>query len=525
MDILGLSCFYHDSAACLIRNGEIIAAVQEERFTRRKHDCIFPLNSIQYCLKEANIDIEDLDYTGFYDNSFAKRLRIPYLLNKLGYKKKILIFNQDDSYLASAYYPSGLSNSAILVNGITRLGVLFGRGQGNRIESFYKHGFYGSLGSIYSAVTYYLGFRPHSDEYKVIGLAAYGKPKYRDLILKNKEKLKCGNFKKTNRILKNLFDCGPRQENLEISQKHMDIASSVQAAIEEETFKITYYLHRLTGSGNLCIAGDLALNCLLNTKILKQGIFKNLWIQPASTDAGCAIGVAFLIWHRYLSKNLLDTKEDLMKSAFLGPSYSDNDIEKFLRQQNIIYKKLDYSNVPGFTAELVAKGKVVGWFQGRLEFGPRALGARSILADSRDMKIHDRINLRVKFREPFRPLAPVILAEKTGEYFDLDKENPYMLLVAGVKEDKRKEIPAVIHIDNSSRVQTIKRDKHPLYYDTIYEFYKKTGCPVIINTSFNTKDEPIVLSPQDAYVCFQKSDIDYLIMGSFLLDKREQKKL
>jgi carbamoyltransferase len=304
----------------------------------------------------------------------------------------------------------------------------------------------------------------------------------------------------------------------------MDIASSIQKATEEETLKITEYLYKTTGCVNLCLSGQLALNCLINSEILKQGFFKDIWIQPASTDAGCAVGVAFLIWYKYLNnKRIITDYQDKMKNAFLGPSYSDEEIENFLKSNGIPYKKLDYSVIPKITAELIIKGNIVGWFQARIEFGPRALGSRSILADSRNFQLKDRLNAKVKFREDFRPLAPTVLFEKKDEFFNLNRESPYMLFVAEVKKDKINQIPAVTHIDNSSRIQTIKREQNPLYYDTIYEFYKETGCPVIINTSFNTKDEPIVLTPQDAYRCFMRTEMDYLLMGSFLLDKKEQR--
>lgn len=522
--ILGISCFYYDSAICLVKDGEILYAVQEERFSRKKHDPNFPLNSIRYCLKEEKIDINDLDFIGFYDNSFKNRFKILYELKKINFRKKVIFFDKKTSYLASAFYPSYFKEAVILVNDGDKVGLVLGRGKDNIIEPIKNKDFNYSLGKLYSAITHYLGFKENSDEYKVMGLSGYGKPKYKDLILKNKDRLLNTSFKKINKVLEEILDRPARKKDVEITEFHMDIASSIQKATEEETLKITEYLYKTTGCVNLCLSGQLALNCLINSEILKQGFFKDIWIQPASTDAGCAVGVAFLIWYKYLNnKRIITDYQDKMKNAFLGPSYSDEEIENFLKSNGIHYKKLDYSVIPKITAELIIKGNIVGWFQARIEFGPRALGSRSILADSRNFQLKDRLNAKVKFREDFRPLAPTVLFEKKDEFFNLNRESPYMLFVAEVKKDKINQIPAVTHIDNSSRIQTIKREQNPLYYDTIYEFYKETGCPVIINTSFNTKDEPIVLTPQDAYRCFMRTEMDYLLMGSFLLDKKEQR--
>jgi carbamoyltransferase len=514
MNILGISSFYYDSAACLLSEGEIVAAAQEERFTRKKHDNAFPINSIHYCLKEGAITAKNLDSVVFYSNNLRDRVKTYYFLRRMGYFKKIIFFSQKESYLASAFCPSNFSEAAILVNDGQKIGIIFGRGHDNKIEYVENKRFRYSLGALYSAVTAYLGFRPYSDEYKVMGLAAYGRPKYKDLLI--------GNLKRKPKSLEAVFGGGPYKAGSDITQEQMDVAASVQAAVESETLKIVESLYKMVPSENLCISGSLGLNCLLNTAILKQGNFKNIWIQPASTDAGCAIGVAYLAWHEYLgNKRSVHDCQDKMRNAFLGPGYSDEDIEKFLIGEGVLYKKLDHLKIPEIVADLIASGNIVGWFQGRMEFGPRALGARSILADSRSRDFCDRLNLKVKHRENFRPFAPTVLTEKANEYFDLEVESPYMLLVAQVKENKKQEIPAAVHIDNSSRIQTIERSQRSLYYDIVNAFYQKTGCPVIINTSFNTRNEPIVLNPQDAYQCFKSSDIDYLLMGRFLVDKKQ----
>lgn len=522
MNILGISCFFCDSSACLVRDGQIVSAVQEERFTRKKHDFGFPINAIKWCLKENGIAVEDLDYVAFYDQGIRERFRVSFLLKKLfNYRKKVICFSQKESYAASAFYPSCFAEAAILVNDGRKVKTVFAKGTGSGIESLDNYDFSYSLGLIYSAITNYLGFKVNSDEFKIMGLSAYGKPRYRHLIINNKKHISQTNLRHADQFLSSLFTGKPRKEEAEITQQHMDIAASVQVAVEEEILKQTEYLYRATDCQNLCLSGQMALNCLINTKIIQQGFFKNLWIQPAGTDSGCALGAAWLVWHKYLgNQRRADNKNDMMKNGFIGPSFSDEDIEVFLKSRDICYRKLDYAQIPEIAADLLAQGKIIGWFQGRMEFGPRALGARSILADSRNYNMHDRINLRVKFREPFRPLAPVILAEKSDEYFDLEKESPYMLLVSQVKKGKKDEIPAVVHVDNSSRIQTIKRETHPLYHDTIEAFYKQTGCPVLINTSFNIKGEPIVCSPEDAFRCFMGTEMDCLIMGKFLLDKK-----
>ena len=513
MNILGISAFYQDSAACLLSDGELAAAVQEERFSRRKHENSFPLDAVEYCLRQGGISMKDTDYLAFYNNSVKDRLRVYYYCGRFAKPKKIIFFSSGESYLASAFYPSDFCEAAILVADGQKTGMLLGRGSGNRVEAI-DGGFLNySLGALYSLVTRYLGFKPYSDEYKVMGLSAYGRPKYKDLLI--------GNLKRNPRPLEAVLGRGPYKAGVDITQEQMDVAASVQAAVESEILKIVESLYKIAPSQNLCICGSLGLNCLLNSAILKQGFFKNIWIQPAGSDAGCAIGAAFLTWYKYLgNQRIPGDGKDKMRNTFLGPEYGDQEIERFLIKDNIPYKKIDYSKVPEVVADLISEGNIVGWFQGRMEFGPRALGGRSILADPRSLDFHDRLNLKVKFRENFRPLAPTVLAEKAAEYFDLGMLSPYMLLTAQARENKKREIPAVVHIDGSSRIQTIERCQHPLYYDTVNAFYQKTGCPVIINTSFNTRNEPIVLSPQDAYGCFKSTEMDYLAMGSFLLYKK-----
>lgn len=504
MYILGVSCFKQDSAACLLRNGKIIAAVEEERFTRKKFDVSFPQNSLRYCLKEADISLNEIDYVAFYNDSPAHGTRLKRSLKQLGYRKTVVSFRLQEAYLAAAFYPSPFTEAAVLVNGDEGAGIVLGKASGNKIKLLKSYAY--SLSKAYSNVTAHLGFRPGIDDYKVMGLAAYGKPSSHKI--------------------------PPRRPTQEITRQHMDIAALVQQETEEKILKITRTLYKLTGFRNLCLSGSLALNCVANTKILEQGLFKHLWIQPAAGEAGCCVGAAFLIWHRLLNRKKTKAPRlsgsagapppaglDAMNHGFLGPAYTDTHIERFLVKQKAKYQKYPYQDIPKITAELILQDKVVGWFQGRAEFGPRALGARSILADARSFGMHDRINLEVKFREPFRPLAPSVLAEFSDEYFTLPQDNPYMLLVGRVKEEKEYQIPAVVHVDGSSRVQTIRRETNPLYYDTIREFYRRTNCPAIINTSFNRKNEPIVLAPEDAYAAFKATAMDSLVMGRFVLTK------
>ena len=591
MNILGISCFYHDSAACLVRDGEIIAAVQEERFTRKKHDFNFPVNSINWCLEEGGITAKDLGFVVFYDKPFVKFERILetflsyapsgirqfiqamplWLKQKLwisdliqkelrGYKGKILFTEHHESHAASAFYPSPFKEAAFLtMDGVGEWDTAsFGIGKDNGIEILYTLKFPHSLGLLYSTFTYYTGFKVNSGEYKLMGLAPYGEPKYENLILKELIDLKedgsfklnmkyfgyCNGLKMTNWSFERLFAGRARKPESRITQKEMDIAASIQKVTEEIMLKTARHVHKVTGQDKLCLAGGVALNCVGNGRILREGPFKEIWIQPASGDAGGALGAALLVWYKYLgNRRTVEDKNDRQKASFLGPHYSDEYIEDFLIKEGLTYKKLVYLDIPQAVSDLVIQGKVIGWFQGRLEFGPRALGARSIIGDARNPEMQAKMNLKIKYRESFRPFAPTVLRDKVSDWFDLDRESPYMLLVAQVLEDKRIKfgnpenrlqgfdklkikrsvIPAVTHIDYSARIQTIKREDHSLYYDTIDAFCKKTGCPVIINTSFNVRGEPLVCSPEDAFKCFMRTEMDYLIMGSFLLDKREQK--
>jgi len=586
--ILGISAFYHDSAACILRDGEILAAVQEERFTRKKHDFSFPINSIKWCLSSQGISSSDLDFVVFYDKPFIKferiletylmyaplglsqfiqaiplwlkeKLWIPQLIcRELNYKGEILFCGHHESHAASAFYPSPFSEAAFLtIDGVGEWETAsFGVGRGNDLQLEYFLKFPHSLGLLYSAFTYYLGFKVNSGEYKVMGLAPYGEPIYKDLILDNLLDLKedgsfklnmqyfgyCYGLKMINPRFEKLFGGPARMPETKITQRHMDIAASIQAVTEEIMLRMARYVHRQTGMDRLCLAGGVALNCVGNGRILREGPFKDIWIQPASGDAGGALGAALLVWHRYLDKpRIVDEKNDSQKGSFLGPVFSETEIEEALKKEGAVYSKIDTKDIPEVVSDLIIDGKVVGWFQGRMEFGPRALGARSIIGDCRDLKMQSRLNLKIKYRESFRPFAPTVLLEEVGNWFQLDRPSPYMLLVAGVAPDKRlpdgsslklqgfdklkiqrSVIPAVTHVDYSARIQTIRRQDHPLFYELVEEFFKKTGCPVIINTSFNVRGEPLVCSPQDAIRCFMRTQMDYLVIGGFLLDKTRQ---
>jgi len=586
VNILGVSCFYHDSAAALMRNGEIIAAVQEERFTRKKHDSGFPVNAIDYCLSEIGIKAGDLSVIAFYDKPFIKFERIletalayapagltqfleampAWLKQKLwvseiirkdfGFDGKIIFAQHHESHAASAFYPSPFQKAAFLtIDGVGEWETAsFGVGVDNDLDIQEYLRFPNSLGLLYSAFTYFCGFKVNSGEYKLMGLAPYGKPVYRDIILKELIDLKddgsfkinmkyfgfCNSLRMTNIRFNRLFGALPRKPEAELTQKYMDIAASIQSVTEEIMLKMAIHVHKLTGQDNLCLAGGVALNCVGNGKILREGPFKNIWIQPASGDAGGALGAALLAWHKYLgNKRIVGDTNDSQKASLLGPSYNDDYIECFLKKENIPYRRLSYDEIIKEVSDLIISGMVIGWFEGRMEFGPRSLGARSIIGDARNPDMQSKMNLMIKYRESFRPFAPSVLEEQAPQWFDIDRESPYMLLTAEVKADKRLKfpdglngleklkiarslIPAVTHVDNSARVQTVKRSDNPLYYDMIRSFSQKTGCPVIINTSFNVRGEPLVLSPLDAYKCFMRTEMDYLVLGSFLLDKKEQ---
>lgn len=599
--ILGLSAFYHDSAACLVRDGEIVAAAQEERFTRRKHDHRFPHESIAYCFKEAGIGVDDVDYVAFYDKPLVKfeRLMETYLayapvgftsylkgmpawlkekLNlqgliakELGYKGKLLFGDHHESHAASAFYPSPFEEAAILtVDGVGEWATAsYGVGRGNKLEILKQMKFPHSLGLLYSAFTAFTGFKVNSGEYKLMGLAPYGEPKYVDTILKElvdihddgSLHLNLRYFifphhaaRMTGTKFEKLF--GPaRKPESPITQREMDLARSIQVVVEDAVLRMARHVQSETGMENLCMAGGVALNCVANGRLLREGPFKRLWIQPAAGDAGGALGVALAVYYRYLEKerngHLAPDESggehywDRMKGTLLGPRFTEAEIGAYLTRKNIPHERVERSHLPARVASLIAEEKVVGLMQGRMEFGPRALGARSIIGDARSPRMQSVMNLKIKYRESFRPFAPSVLRERVGDYFELETDSPYMLLVANVREEHRVQepagsedlhgieklkvprstIPAVTHVDYSARIQTVRRDTNPLYYDIINAFYEQTNCPVIVNTSFNVRGEPIVCTPEDAYRCFMRTEMDYLVLENFILDKREQPRL
>lgn len=592
MNILGISAFYHDSAAALVRDGKIIAAAQEERFTRKKHDFSFPINAISYCLSEGKLKAIDLDYVVFYDKPFLKFERIletylayaPFgirsfiksmplwikqklwikdlIRNELAYDGKVLFLEHHESHAASAFFPSPYNEAAILtIDGVGEWATAsIGIGKSNNIELLYEIKFPHSLGLLYSAFTYYTGFKVNSGEYKLMGLAPFGKPKYKDLILKELVDLKedgsfklnmkyfdyCAGLKMTSKEFENLFGEKPRKPESKITQNYMDIASSIQVVTEEIMLKMAKHAYKETRMKNLCMSGGVALNCVGNGRILKEGPFENIWVQPAAGDAGSALGAALFVWHQYLkNKRVVDGKKDSQYGSYLGPVYSNDYIFNFLKSKNYPFVELKAEEIPEKIADLINAHKVIGWFQGRMEFGPRALGARSILGDARSPKMQEEMNLKIKFRESFRPFAPSVIKEKTKDYFDINCDSPYMLFVAQIKDEIKKNIsreeeslngisklniirsaiPAVTHVDFSARLQTVDAEDNPLYYRTISKFNEKYGCAVIINTSFNVRGEPIVCSPEDAYLCFMRTNMDYLLMGNFLLEKKVQKSL
>ncbi|MDF2766817.1 MAG: Carbamoyltransferase [Rhodospirillales bacterium] len=588
--ILGLSAYYHDSAAALLRDGEIVAAGHEERFSRKKGDERFPRLAVEYCLREAGITLAEVDHVGFYDKPLLKFDRIleTYLAvapkgfrsflmagplwvkEKLftdrelraalgGYEGSLLYAEHHESHAASAFYPSPFEEAAILtMDGVGEWATAtIGAGKGANLEILRELKWPDSLGLLYSAITYYTGFKVNSGEYKVMGLAPYGEPRYVDLIYKHLIDLhEDGSFTMnqkyfgylsgltmTSEAFNELFGGPPRVPESKLTQKEMDLARSVQVVTEEIMLRMARTAHRETGMENLCLAGGVALNCVGNGRLLREGPFKRLWIQPASGDAGGALGVASLIHHRYLSRPRRVTPgKDAMKGAYLGPSYSTEEIERFLESQGASYVRLDRDTLLRRVAENLAEEKIVGWFNGRLEFGPRSLGSRSILGDPRSPRMQSQMNLKIKFREGFRPFAPSVLKEYASEYFELDCESPYMLLVAPVKKERqlpmpagseklwgieqlnmlRSDIPAITHIDYSARIQTVSRETNPDYYDLIDTFRELTGCAVVVNTSFNVRGEPIVCSPEDAYRCFMRTHIDSLVLGPFLLEKAGQ---
>ena len=587
--ILGISAFYHDSAACLIRDGEIVAAAQEERFTRVKHDPGFPGNAVRYCLQEGGIEVKDLHSVGFYDKPLMtferllethlgtaplgirlywksmvvwlkEKLWIPQLIQKeLGYDVPVLFGDHHESHAASAFYPSPYEEAAIMtLDGVGEWTTTsYGYGRGSEIHTLADIKFPHSLGLLYSAFTYFTGFKVNSGEYKLMGLAPYGEPKYVDRILDNVIDLKeDGSFKlnaryfnyisgltMTSPAMGELFGGPPRQPETPLTQREMDIARSCQVVTEEVMLRIARTVHKETGLKNLCMAGGVALNCVGNGRVLREGPFENIWIQPAAGDAGGALGVALALWYHHLgNERVVDGENDAMRASLLGPVYDDDEIGRFIEGQGGVAQKLSEDELPVRVAEQLAAGKVMGFFQCRMEFGPRALGARSIIGDPRSTETQSVMNLKIKFRESFRPFAPTVLREHVHEYFELDADSPYMLQVAPIKEERqvamsedqeqlfgieklnvpRSDMPAVTHVDYSARVQTLRREDNPRYYDVIKAFQSLTGYPVVVNTSFNVRGEPIVLSPEDAYRCFMRTEMDFLVLGSYLLDKQDQ---
>ena len=587
--VLGISAYYHDSAACLLRDGEIVAAAQEERFTRKKGDAAFPRHAVRYCLDAAGIGIQSVEFAGFYDKPLLKFERIletylgiaprgfrSFLLagpmwmkeklhvdrqlrHELSYEGPLLYSEHHEAHAASAFLPSPFERAAILtVDGVGEWATAsIGRGEGNDFEILQELHWPDSLGLLYSAFTYYTGFKVNSGEYKVMGLAPYGEPRYVDAIYRELIDLRddgsfrlnqeyfnyLGGLTMTSRAFDELFGGPPRVPESPLTQRDMDLARSVQVVCEEVMLRMTRTAHRLTGLDDLCMAGGVALNCVGNGRVLREGPFKRLWIQPAAGDAGGALGVAQLIWHRHAGQpRTTCSGGDAMKGSFLGPEFDDGAIERFLQGAGAPYVRLDRDELHDRVAALLADEHVVGWFDGRMEFGPRALGARSILGDPRSPRMQAQMNLKIKFREGFRPFAPSVLRDRASDYFDLDVDSPYMLLVATVRKDRRRsltvdeetlwgieklnvprsDLPAITHVDYSARVQTVCRETNPHYYDLLAAFERRTGCAVLVNTSFNVRGEPIVCTPAEAYRCFMRTNIDYLVLGTCLLDKRAQ---
>lgn len=592
MNILGVSAFYHDSAACLVRDGRIVAAAQEERFTRRKHDPEFPRHAVRYCLREGGMKPKDLDMAVFYEKPLKKfdrlvetylhhapkgfgsfrravplwlrdRLRIQDTFDRElpGYPGALHYTEHHESHAASAFFPSPFERAAVLtVDGVgewatTTIGV----GEGNRVRILEEVRFPHSLGLLYSAFTYFTGFRVNSGEYKLMGLAPYGRPVYRDLILEKLVRLEedgsfwldqryfdyCVGLTMTNGAFSRLFGVPPRRPEAEVRQVDMDLAASIQSVTETAMLNLARRAHARTGLRHLCLAGGVALNCVANGRILREGPFERIFVQPAAGDAGGALGAALLAWHQILGKprTLPEGGGDLQRGSLLGPAYSDAEIRRFAEGAGAAYEHFaDEGALCARVADLLAEGRVVGWFQGRMEFGPRALGARSILADARRPDTQRRLNLKIKFRESFRPFAPIVLAERAAEYFELEHESPYMLLVAPVRASRRRplseadarksgiellnvpksDVPAVTHVDYSARIQTVDAARNPRLHRLLRTFDARHGCPVLVNTSFNVRGEPIVCEPRDAYRCFMFTHMDALVMEDHLFLKERQ---
>jgi carbamoyltransferase len=593
MYILGISAYYHDSAACLVRDGEVLAAAQEERFTRRKHDHRYPTGAVEFCLRRAGITPKEVDYVAFYDKPLLKferlletyidyapsglrsfLLAMPlWLREKLwireqvskeaGFEGHVLFTEHHESHAASAFFPSPFESAAVLtMDGVGEWATSsYGYGKGNELHLLKELHFPHSLGLLYSAFTYYTGFKVNSGEYKVMGLAPYGEPKYVKLILDElidlredgslRLNMKYFNFAAgltmTTARFDRLFGGAPRTPESEVTQREMDLARSVQEVTEEAMLRMARHVHRETGERNLCLAGGVALNCVGNGRILREGPFDNVWVQPAAGDAGGSLGAALSVWYQYLGnerrvEEVCRGHADGMRGAYLGPEFKGDEIEESLVTLGARYRKVPHAELAETVARLLAEEKVVGWFQGRMEFGPRALGARSILADPRSPRMQSQMNLKIKFRESFRPFAPSVLRERVSDYFELDADSPYMLLVAPVRAELRRDtakeeaglfgierlnvprsnIPAVTHVDYSARVQTVRREENSIYYDLLAAFERLTGCAVLVNTSFNVRGEPIVCTPAQAFACFMRTEMDCLVVGDFLLLKSEQ---
>jgi len=591
--ILGISAYYHDSAACIVRDGEIVAAAQEERFTRKKHDHRFPANAVKFCLDYAGIKGEEVDLVAFYDKPLLKfeRLLETYLdyapsglrsfimamplwlreklwireqvAKECGYKGKVLFTEHHESHAASAFFPSPFESAAVLtMDGVGEWATSsFGYGRGNELHLLGELHFPHSLGLLYSAFTYYTGFKVNSGEYKVMGLAPYGEPRYVQRILDELIDLRedgslrlnmkyfnyCQGLTMTGSAFDQLFDGPPRKPEAQLTQRHMDLARSIQEVVELAMLRMANHVHKQTGEKNLCLAGGVALNCVGNGRILREGPFEKIWIQPAAGDAGGSLGAALSVWYQYLNnersvESVCGGRQDGMKAAYLGPEFASDDIQDYLDSIGARYRRLNRSALIDYVAQMLAQEKVVGWFQGRMEFGPRALGARSIIGDPRSPKMQSQMNLKIKFRESFRPFAPSVLRERVADYFEMDCDSPYMLLVAPVQEHLRRDmseeeqslfgidklnvvrstIPAITHVDYSARIQTVRREDNPLYHDVIAAFEKLTGCAVMVNTSFNVRGEPIVCLPEHAYTCFMRTEMDALVIEDFVLEKQEQ---
>jgi carbamoyltransferase len=595
MRVLGISAFYHDSAAALLHDGRIVAAAQEERFTRKKHDSSFPHHAVASCLEQSNVTIEEIDHIVFYDKPFLKferlletyvamaprgfrsfKMAMPLWLREKLFQKnllrrelqrfgksldstdKILFCEHHLSHAASAFFPSPYESAAVLtMDGVGEWATTSAAiGHGNRLEIFQEIHFPHSLGLLYSALTYYIGFKVNSGEYKVMGLAPYGQPKFKQLILDNLIDLKsdgsfrlnmsyfdyCTGLTMTNKRFASLFGEPVRTPNKLLTSFHMDVAASIQAVLEEAVIRLTRSIAKQTGEKNLCLAGGVALNCVANGKVLRDGAFENVWIQPAAGDAGGAVGAALAAAHLFKNEQRIKDNTDGMAGSFLGPSYTQSDIERRLQDVGAHFEVHNQDTVIEQTAQALANQKAIGWFQGRMEFGPRSLGARSILGDPRSPDMQKNLNLKVKYRESFRPFAPAVLREDVADWFELDIDSPYMLIVADVQKDRRRsmtpqeealfgidklnvcrsEIPAVTHVDYSARVQTVHANTNPLFHRLLTRFKEITGCPVLVNTSFNVRGEPIVCSPEDAFRCFMGNELDTLVIGNCIMQKANQ---